>query len=87
VDSDDRPLAVIETTQVRVVRFDEIDLEFARDEGEGFETIDDWRQAHTRFWEGDEMRAALGRPDFRVGPGTLVVVERFRLVETIRQVI
>src|SRR5215204_1187809 len=42
VDYDDRPVAVIETTEARVVRAGEVDLEFARDEGEGFETVADW---------------------------------------------
>jgi uncharacterized protein YhfF len=81
VDSDGSPVAVIETIEVRIVRFSEIDGAFARDEGEGFETVEDWRRAHVRFWEGAEMRAALGRTDFRVEDDTPVVAERFRLVE------
>jgi uncharacterized protein YhfF len=81
VDSAGRPVAVIETTAVAIVPLGEIDLGFARDEGEGFESVADWRQAHVRFWESDELRAALGIPDFRPDDGTLVVAERFRLVE------
>jgi uncharacterized protein YhfF len=81
IDSNERPVAVIETTAFSVLRFDEVGLEFARDEGEGFESIDDWRVGHRRFWESDDMRAALGRPDFRIADDTLVVAERFRLVE------
>jgi uncharacterized protein YhfF len=67
---DDEPLAVVETTDVRVLRVDEVDLDFARDEGEGFETVADWRAAHERFWS-----------DRAIGDDTLVVAERFRLVE------
>jgi uncharacterized protein YhfF len=81
VDSADRPVALIETTVVEVIPFEDVDLEFARDEGEGFESVDDWRAGHVRFWESDELRAANGRPDFRVTPDTLVVAERFRLVD------
>jgi uncharacterized protein YhfF len=80
LDSAGRRVAVIETTDVRVARFADIDLAFARDEGEGFESVDDWAQAHRRFWESDEVRAGLGRPDFRVDDDTQVVLERFRLV-------
>src|SRR5262245_57954887 len=50
VDFDDEPVAVVETTAVHVVRMADVDLQFARDEGEGFESIADWRSAHERFW-------------------------------------
>lgn len=70
LDFEDRPVAVVETTEVRVVPAGEIDVEFARDEGEGFETIADWRRAHERFWAEYEIR-----------DDTLIVAERFRLVE------
>ncbi len=47
---DDEPVAVVEVTESRVVPAAEIDEQFARDEGEGFETVDDWREAHERFF-------------------------------------
>ena len=72
LDFDDRPVAVVETTEVRVLRADEVELQFARDEGEGFETVADWREAHERFWSDREIR-----------DGTLIVAERFRLIERI----
>ena len=72
LDFDDRPVAVVETTEVRVLRADEVDLQFARDEGEGFETVADWREAHERFWAEREIT-----------DDTLVVAERFRLIERI----
>src|SRR5207302_8175864 len=50
LDYDDRPVAVVETTEVRVLRAADVDLAFARDEGEGFESVADWRAAHERFW-------------------------------------
>jgi uncharacterized protein YhfF len=70
LDFGDEPVAVLETTEVRVLRVDGVDLEFARDEGEGFETVADWRRAHEQFWSDREIR-----------DDTLVVAERFRLVE------
>ncbi len=66
---DDEPVAVVEVTESRVVRAGEIDVEFARDEGEGFETVEEWRIAHERFFE---------RP---IDPDTRIVAIRFRLVE------
>ena len=80
VDSADQPVAVIELTDVRVVRLGDIDLAHARDEGEGFETVADWRAGHERFWHGPEYRAYLGDPDFTVDDDTLAVTERFRAV-------
>jgi uncharacterized protein YhfF len=70
LDFDDRSVAVVETTEVRIVPAGEIDLEFARDEGEGFESVEDWRRAHENFWAEHELTDE-----------TLIVAERFRLVE------
>jgi len=79
VDSDERPVATIETTEVRVVRARDVDEQFATDEGEGFESVADWRTAHERFWGSDDCRREVGAVD--VDDDTLVVCERFRLVE------
>jgi len=70
LDFDDRPVAVVEATEVGVVRAGDVDLDFARDEGEGFESVEDWRRAHERFWSEHEIT-----------DDTLIVAERFRLVE------
>jgi uncharacterized protein YhfF len=70
VDFDDEPVAVVETTEVRLVRAADVELEFAVDEGEGFETVADWRAAHERFWS-----------DRGIDDDTLIVAERFRVVE------
>ena len=55
---------------MRVVRAADIDLQFARNEGEGFETVAQWREAYERFWA-----------DQKIGDDTLVVCERFKVVE------
>jgi len=81
VDSDDEPVAVIETTDVRVLRLGDIDLAHAIDEGEGYQTVAAWRAGHERFWHSAEMRGHLGDPSFAVDDDTLAVAERFRLVE------
>lgn len=78
VDSDERPVAVIETSEVRVVRAGDVDERFAIDEGEGFGSVADWRSAHERFWTSDDYRREVGV--VAVEDDTLVVCERFRLV-------
>jgi uncharacterized protein YhfF len=69
LDFDDQPVAVVEVTEARVVPAGAIDLQFARDEGEGFESVEDWRNAHERFFE---------RP---IPDDQLISAVRFRLVE------
>jgi uncharacterized protein YhfF len=66
----DEPVAIVEITESRVVRADEIDPDFARDEGEGFETVGDWRRAHEEFWA-----------DYEIRDDTLIVAVRFKVVE------
>ena len=73
VDSEGRGVAVIELTSVEVKPMADIDLQFAIDEGEGFESVDEWREAHERFWRSYR--------DDELGDETLVVAERFRVVE------
>jgi uncharacterized protein YhfF len=83
VDNEGRDIAVIEITEVRVLPVGETDLQFARDEGEGFESVAEWREAHDRFWRSyaDEIRDYLGDPDWDVTDETQYIAERFRLVE------
>jgi uncharacterized protein YhfF len=66
---DDEPVAIVEVREARVIRAGEIDVQFARDEGEGFESVDDWREAHERFFE---------RP---IPDDTPIAAVRFRVVE------
>ena len=66
---DDEPVGVVEITEVQVVRAGDVDEQFARDEGEGFESVADWREAHERFWHEHEIT-----------DDTLIVAERFRLL-------
>jgi len=67
---DDEPLGVVKTTELRVVRAADVDQQFARDEGEGFETVEQWRAAHERAWS-----------DREITNDTLIVCEWFTLIE------
>ena len=56
-------------TEARVIPAAEIDLQFARDEGEGFESVQDWHEAHERFFERT------------IAPDTLISAIRYRVVQ------
>lgn len=81
VDSAGAPVAVIETTRVRVLRLADVDLNHALREGEGCASVAEWRAVHEQFWHSDEVRQALGDPAFTVGDDTLVVAQEFSLVQ------
>ncbi|HEX3795832.1 MAG TPA: ASCH domain-containing protein [Acidimicrobiales bacterium] len=83
VDSMNRPVALIETTSVEIARLGDVDLAHAVDEGEGFESVADWRAGHEEFWHCDDMRRELNDPAFTVNNTTKVVLERFRVIERI----
>ena len=61
-----------------------MDERHARDEGEGFTTVDAWRRAHEDYWHSPEYREAIGQPTFTVDDATLVVALRFRLTKDLR---
>jgi uncharacterized protein YhfF len=66
---DEKPVGVLEITEVRVVRAGDVDDQFARDEGEGYETVAGWREAHERFFS-----------EHTITDDTLFVLERFKLL-------
>lgn len=84
VDSAGVRVAVLETTDVRVMPLGDVGVAHARDEGEGYDTVAAWRAAHEEFWHSAEMREALGDPAFTVDDATEVVCERFRVVADLR---
>ena len=44
------PGAVIRTTEIRHLPFDEVDSQFAADEGEGDQTLEYWRDVHWKYF-------------------------------------
>jgi len=49
-DFDGNPQCVILTTEINRVPFNEVDAQFAFDEGEGDQTLEVWRRGHRRFF-------------------------------------
>ncbi|WDM45432.1 ASCH domain-containing protein [Microbacterium luteolum] len=68
------PRAVIETTAVEIVPFDEVDEAHAHAEGEGDRTLAHWRAVHERYWREHSENPRGYAPDMPV------VCERFRLI-------
>ncbi|MEU6315511.1 ASCH domain-containing protein [Streptomyces sp. NPDC047014] len=81
VDSAERAVAVVEVTAVEVLRLGDVGLRHALDEGEGYTSVAEWRTAHEEFWHSEPVRAAVGDPAFTVDDDSMVVAERFRVVE------
>ena len=83
IDSDDRPIAVVENVSCRVVRLADVDDEHAIDEGEGYANAAEFRVTHEAYWNSylETYREGLGDPTFALTDDTLVVLERFRIVE------
>ncbi len=52
VDDHDAPVGVVEVTAVSVVPFGQVPWDFADAEGEGYTSIEHWRDSHARFWAG-----------------------------------
>jgi uncharacterized protein YhfF len=69
------PLCVIETTEVRIRPFNEVDAQFAYDEGEGDRSLAYWRREHVKFFSRE--LAEIGREVSETMP---LVCERFRKV-------
>ena len=69
------PVCVVQTTEVRHIPFDDVDAEFAFDEGEGDQTLENWRKTH---WEYSSREALQFRVEF--GGSSMICCERFRLL-------
>ncbi len=74
LDGAGHPRALIRTTDVRVVPFDEVDDEHARAEGEGDRSLAHWRAMHERFFREHADH------DRQFSPTMPVVLERFEVL-------
>jgi uncharacterized protein YhfF len=50
VDDVNQRIAVVEVVQIDTVPFGEVSWTFAQAEGEGFLSLEEWREEHLRFW-------------------------------------
>ena len=69
------PMCLIETVEMQIKPFDQVDAQFAYDEGEGDRSLEYWRDAHWRYFS-----RTWATPDRTLSPAMPLVCERFRLV-------
>ncbi|MBD3886856.1 ASCH domain-containing protein [Phormidium tenue FACHB-886] len=85
LDGNDEPLCIIETTEITIRPYGEVDAQFACDEGEGDpaglraavpdQSLEYWREAHWQYFS--RVLPKIGRePTFDM----LLVCERFKVV-------
>jgi uncharacterized protein YhfF len=77
LDGNNDPLCIVETTEVAVRPYDEVDARFAYEEGEGDRSLEYWRDAHWRFFS--RTLPNIGRDPTIYMP---LVCERFRVIYT-----
>ena len=75
LDGNDDPLCIVETTEVDVRPYDQVDAQFAYEEGEGDRSLKYWREAHWRFFSRTLPR--MGKEPAMNMP---LVCERFRVI-------
>jgi uncharacterized protein YhfF len=75
LDGKDEPKCIIETVEVTLKNYNEVNAVFARDEGEGDLSLEYWREAHKRFFT--RRLPAIGKEFSEDMP---LVCERFKVV-------
>ena len=75
LDSQNQAVCIIQTTQIDIVPFYQVDEEQAYLEGEGDRTLTYWREVHRTFFES-EMQSIHQK----FTEDMLVVCERFKIV-------
>ena len=69
------PVCVVRTTEIRHLTFNEVDAQFASDEGEGDQSLEYWRRVH---WDYFSLEASQYGLEF--DESSIVCCERFRLL-------
>lgn len=75
IDGKGEPLCIVETTDVTIRNFNEVDSAFAQAEGEGDFSLEYWREAHKRFFS--RTLPKIGKEFSEDMP---LVCERFELI-------
>lgn len=75
LDGQELPRCIIETTEVQVRPFNQVDERFASDEGEGDRSLAYWREAHLRYFR--RVLPEIGRQPAQDMP---LVCERFKVI-------
>ncbi len=77
LDGQGKPHAIIETTQVAIQPFNQVDAGFAYEEGEGDRSLESWRREHWRYFS-----RIIQSKTWVLDENMPLVCERFRLLWT-----
>jgi uncharacterized protein YhfF len=69
------PLCIVETVEVTIRKYNEVDADFAREEGEGDLSLNYWRQAHRNYFS--RVLRKIGKEFSEEMP---LICERFRVI-------
>jgi uncharacterized protein YhfF len=75
LDGKGNPVCITETTEVTIRKYNEVDADFARAEGEGDLSLNYWRQAHRNYFS--RVLVKLGKEFSEDMP---LICEQFRLI-------
>ena len=75
VDGSENPVCITETVEVTIRNYNEVDADFAHDEGEGDLSLGYWRKAHKNFFS--RTLPKIGKEFSEEMP---LVCERFRVI-------
>jgi uncharacterized protein YhfF len=75
LDGGGEPLCIVETVEVSVRKYNEVDADFAREEGEGDLSLNYWREAHRNYFS--RVLPKIGREFSEDMP---LVCERFKVI-------
>lgn len=75
LDGNGNPMCIIETTEVTIRAFNEVDAQFAFEEGEDDRSLESWRREHWRYFS--RVLPTIGK---QPTPEMLLVCVRFRVV-------
>jgi len=77
IDGDEIPVGIIQTTEVQIKPYDQVDARFAYDEGEGDRSLTYWKEVHWHFFSIE-----CGQIDREPKVDMPLVCERFQLIYT-----
>lgn len=75
LDGGGNPLCIVETIEISIRKYNEVDADFAREEGEGDLSLNYWREAHKNFFS-----RVLRKIDKEFSEDMPLVCERFRII-------
>ncbi len=75
LDGSGNPVCITETVEVTIRKYNEVDAQFAHDEGEGDQSLSYWREAHRNFFS--RVLSKIGKEFSEDMP---LVCERFRII-------